>query len=151
MRVATWQGETTFTIDEVPDPIPGKGQVLVAVASTVVPTRKLECFCVDLFGTGHFEIVGLKGNQSVTGKLDGLEIVDVQPAELESCLECYLRLLVQLVILPRTTIALEKLILDLGNLGTITLSASPISSALPNNPAIEEDQLKVFIDMEVSP
>jgi 2-desacetyl-2-hydroxyethyl bacteriochlorophyllide A dehydrogenase len=31
MRVATWQGESEFTIDEVPDPIPGKGQVLVAV------------------------------------------------------------------------------------------------------------------------
>ena len=31
MRVATWQGESTFTLDEVPDPVPGKGQVLVAV------------------------------------------------------------------------------------------------------------------------
>jgi 2-desacetyl-2-hydroxyethyl bacteriochlorophyllide A dehydrogenase len=31
MRVATWQGENRFTLDDVPDPVPGKGQVLVAV------------------------------------------------------------------------------------------------------------------------
>jgi L-iditol 2-dehydrogenase len=31
MKVATWQGESRFTIDDVPDPAPGKGQVLVAV------------------------------------------------------------------------------------------------------------------------
>ena len=31
MRVATWQGENRFTIDEQPEPTPGAGQVLVAV------------------------------------------------------------------------------------------------------------------------
>ena len=31
MRVSTWQGGSEFTLDEVPDPVPGKGQVLVAV------------------------------------------------------------------------------------------------------------------------
>lgn len=31
MKVATWQGENRFTIDDVPDPVPGAGQVLVAV------------------------------------------------------------------------------------------------------------------------
>jgi D-arabinose 1-dehydrogenase-like Zn-dependent alcohol dehydrogenase len=31
MKVATWQGESRFTIDDVPDPAAGKGQVLVAV------------------------------------------------------------------------------------------------------------------------
>jgi threonine dehydrogenase-like Zn-dependent dehydrogenase len=31
MRVATWHGETRFTIDDVPEPVPGPGQVLVAV------------------------------------------------------------------------------------------------------------------------
>ncbi len=31
MKVATWQGESRFTIDNVPDPEAGRGQVLVAV------------------------------------------------------------------------------------------------------------------------
>ncbi|PYM54024.1 MAG: hypothetical protein DMD79_25305 [Candidatus Rokuibacteriota bacterium] len=31
MRVATWHGESRFTLDEVPEPTPGPGQVLVAV------------------------------------------------------------------------------------------------------------------------
>jgi L-iditol 2-dehydrogenase len=31
MRVATWHGESRFTLDEVPDPTPGPGEVLVAV------------------------------------------------------------------------------------------------------------------------
>lgn len=31
MRVATWRGASRFTIDEVPDPVPGPGEVLVAV------------------------------------------------------------------------------------------------------------------------
>lgn len=31
MKVATWHGETRFTIDEVPEPAPGPGEVLVAI------------------------------------------------------------------------------------------------------------------------
>jgi L-iditol 2-dehydrogenase len=31
MRVATWRGETRFTLDEVPEPVPGPGEVLLAV------------------------------------------------------------------------------------------------------------------------
>ena len=31
MKVATWQGESRFTIDKVPEPVAGPGQVVVAV------------------------------------------------------------------------------------------------------------------------
>ncbi len=31
MKVATWRGESRFTIDEVPDPVAGPGQVVVAI------------------------------------------------------------------------------------------------------------------------
>src|SRR5262249_35571099 len=31
MRVATWRGESRFTLDEVPEPVPGPGQVKIAV------------------------------------------------------------------------------------------------------------------------
>ena len=31
MRAATWHGENRFTVDDLPEPSPGPGQVLVAV------------------------------------------------------------------------------------------------------------------------
>jgi threonine dehydrogenase-like Zn-dependent dehydrogenase len=31
MRVATWRGDNRFTLDDAPDPVPGPGEVLVAV------------------------------------------------------------------------------------------------------------------------
>lgn len=31
MKVATWRGESNFTLDEVPEPVAGPGQVVVAV------------------------------------------------------------------------------------------------------------------------
>ena len=31
MRIATWQGESRFTLDEVPEPVAGPGRVVVAI------------------------------------------------------------------------------------------------------------------------
>lgn len=36
MRVATWRGDTRFTLDEVPEPAPGPGEVLVAVDTATI-------------------------------------------------------------------------------------------------------------------
>lgn len=110
--------------------------------------ERLVCFCLDLFVVGHAEITGPVGDQWLLGKVDGLEIVDIQPEGLENSLECYLNLLVQLVILPRVSVALSTMVFDILDLATITLSAS---TTVPNNPAIEDDQIKVFIDLGVSP
>lgn len=116
-----------------------------------IPTDKLDCFCLDLFVTGHVEIVGSAGNERLVGKLDGLEIVDIEPKGLENSIECYLTLLIQLVILPRLSFAMKAIIFEiLDGLATVTLKPTPISAAVPHNPAIEQNQLKVFIDMEVS-
>lgn len=111
--------------------------------------KKLTCFCFDLFTVGHVEVTGSSGNQKLQGKVDGLEIVNIQPVGLENSLECYLSLLLQLVILPRTSIALEKMVFEMMNGATITLSLTPTSPAVPFNPAIEDDQIKVFIDVDV--
>jgi hypothetical protein len=116
-----------------------------------IPTDKLDCFCIDLFATAHVEIAGLPGNQRLVGKLDGLEIVDIEPKGLENSIECYLKLLIQIVLLPRLSVALKTLIFELlDGLFTITLSPTPVSGAVPHNPAVEENKLKVFINMEVS-
>lgn len=113
-----------------------------------LPTDRLQCFCLDLFIVGHIGLIGPVGNQRLNAQLDGIEIVDLRPEGLENSIECYLSLLVQLSILPRINVALPALVLDLANIGTLTLSAS---TSVPNNPAIEDDQLKVFIDIATAP
>lgn len=108
----------------------------------------LSCFELEIYATGHAEVNGPVGFQVVELKLDGLEIVDIDPKGLENGLECYLEALVRFVVLPRLRVALPVFIFELPlGLGTVTLKAA---SAPANNPAIEDDQLKVFIDMEVA-
>ncbi len=120
--------------------------------TTTVPfPRSMECFCLDLYAVGHIEVTGQVGNLKLTGKVDGIEIVDIKPEGLENSIECYLNLLIQLVILPKTSIALENVVFGILDLATITLSPTPTSASVPNNPAIEDDRLKVFIDMGVTP
>lgn len=117
----------------------------------VLPTNKLECFCLDLFIVGHVEVTGVGNRRFLLGKLDGLEIVDVKPDGLESSLECYLNALIQLVILPQTKLEISKFLFQILDLATITFVPTPISPVVPHNPAIEDNQLKVFVNFEVSP
>lgn len=134
-----------------PPPPPDQEERETKKPPTVPHPEELECFCMDLFVVGHVEVTGMVGDQRLLGKVDGLEIVDIKPEGLENSQECYLNLLIQLVILPRVSIAIPKMVFDILNLATITLSLSPTSPAIPNNPAIEDDQVKVFIDLGVSP
>lgn len=143
--------------DDIKDIIPPieKQKDILREHDPVIPTipnpRSMECFCLDLFAVGHVEVTGPIGNQKLTGKVDGIEIVDVKPEGLENSIECYLNLLIQLVVLPKTSIALENVVFGILDLATITLSPSPTSTSIPHNPAIEDDRLKVFIDMVVTP
>jgi len=134
-------------IPEIPQPDPTEKDE-ESIPPFVPPTKKLECFCLDMFVVGHIEMNGPVGDQRLLGKVDGLEIVDIEPDGLENSLECYLNLLLKTVILPRVSIAIPTMVFGILDLATITLSAS---TTVPNNPAIEDDQLKVFIDMGVSP
>ena len=43
MKVATWRGESRFTIDEVSDPVAGPGQVVVAVQAAPVDLTICKC------------------------------------------------------------------------------------------------------------
>jgi hypothetical protein len=81
--------------------------------------------------------------------LEGVEIVDIQPANLEDSLECYIKMLLKLVVLPKLRILLEHEAFDIMQLAEVTLTPTPTSASLPNNPAIEKDQLKAFINVEV--
>lgn len=129
-------------IDDVGPAATGDNNETVAL-----PTESLTCFCLDLFIVGRFEITGPPTFEYAEMKLRGLEIVDIEPNNLESNLECYLRTLAHFVLLPRLRLALSTYTLELlDDQVKVNLTAN---TDVPNNPAVEEDQLKIFVDMEV--
>ena len=100
------------------------------------------CFCLDVYVVGHFDLMSGR----LVGKVDGIEIVDIKPDGLESNLECYIKMTVNVVLRQRLAIALDALALSfpLLGMGTITLAPTP-NPPVPHNPAIEDDQLKAFV------
>jgi hypothetical protein len=116
-----------------------------------IPSRQVLCFCISVFATAHLEVVGPAGGQRLAIRLEDLEIVDIKPDELESNIECFLSTTLRVGILPRLRIALDTMTFELGKFAHLSLSLTPVSASLPNNPAIEDDQLKVFVNVGVSP
>jgi hypothetical protein len=121
-----------------------------------LPTRELLCFCLDAYATGGVRVAKYYGKPYLEPFLDAIEIVDIRPGGLEANVECYLRLLLQLSVLPRLRILLGSITLhltegvpDLFLPTNIAVSAVHPSPEVPNNPAIEDELLKVFIHAEV--
>lgn len=116
---------------------------------TVLPTSRLNCFCIDLFATGCVKVAGPSGYQKMLLGVDGIEIVDLRPEGLENSIECYALLALNQGILPIVGDAISNVAFDFidlpDSLGQLRVSAS---TAVPNNPAIEDDQLKAFINLD---
>lgn len=113
----------------------------------VLPTDEMHCFCIDGVAVGH---VVRKGND-LGARLDGFEIVDITPAGLEDSIECYITLLIKLALIPKLRVALETIVLNIPFVGGLSFSATPAPGIVPHNPAIEDDQVKAFIDVAVTP
>jgi hypothetical protein len=105
------------------------------------------CFCLDLFGVLHVEREGTSTDPVVSLRLDNLEIVDIKPDGLENAAECFLRAMLIMGVLPKVKLALDALIFSVGNV--LTIGPTPLSGAVPFNPAIENDQIKVFVTLTV--
>jgi hypothetical protein len=118
-----------------------------------IPIDKIDCFCLSLFLEGHFETSGVATLPELRAMVDGVEIVDLAPQALENSLECYLRLVLQLAILPQLTVAIQKLVLDVAKMLPAGVSIEvPIGTpAIPNNPAVEQDELRVRINVATGP
>lgn len=129
--------------------------------TVALPTRELVCFCLELYAVGYFEWGTVPGSTQIWLKprLDGLEIVDIEPKNMETAIECYLSTVLRLGILPRLMLPLEKMVLDITaelremglNIGQqVNLEPSAVPADVPNNPAVEEDQLKAFIKLTIT-
>jgi hypothetical protein len=90
---------------------------------------------------------GGAGDPVIALRLDNLEIVDIKPDGLENAVECFLRAMLIMGVLPKVKLALDSLILSVGNV--LTIGPTPISPLVPFNPAIEDDQIKAFITLTV--
>lgn len=142
-------------VEQSPIVFPGQEKPRVAVPpppsdrdTIPLPTESLDCFCLDLFVVGYFEMKGAPGVEVVEMKVEGVELIDVQPDNLESNVECYVRTLLHYVVLPRLRVALSVYVFKLfDGIATATLKAE---TGVANNPAVEDDQLKVFVDLEMS-
>jgi hypothetical protein len=116
-----------------------------------VPFDELTCFCVDIWLTGHFigEVTGWGSvdcgeEYYIIPKVNDIEIVDITPDGLESGLECYMMTVFRTFILRQVEVALRSLSLEIAGL---CVSLCPTSRTVPYNPAIENDRLKVYINI----
>ncbi len=119
----------------------------------VPPTRQLLCFCLDVFAIGHLEIDDLFGEPHLVIHIDAVDIVDIKPDALESTLNCYIRSVAELILREKLTFpVLGTFLLNLPflKLPKVTVSLAP-NPPVANNPAVEDNQVKVFIDLTVAP
>lgn len=122
-----------------------------------IPTKELICFCLDVFAIGGVRIKEYYGKPYLEPFIDDIEIVDLKPEGLENSIECYIKLLLKLNVLPGLRMLLQHAPLNLTQGATDLvdqLDFDPTNIVLspagvPNNPSISEDQLSVFINAEV--
>jgi hypothetical protein len=115
-----------------------------------IPFRELDCFCLDLFLAGGAQFAGPSGHEQVVARLAGIEIVDLTPTGLEDAIECYASLVVRLALIPKLHVPVLRLVEAIAKIGTLTIQPTP-APKVPHNPALEDDQIKVFIDVAVAP
>jgi hypothetical protein len=116
----------------------------------IVIPGKPNCFCLDVFIVGHFELIDTVRGPAVSGWVDDMDIVDIQPKGLEENLICYLRTTVNVLFRQKLFILLEKLSLNFPLFENVHIILFPTPNPpISNNPAIEDDQLKAFVSMDV--
>jgi len=116
----------------------------------IVLRGELNCFCLDVFAVGHIERQIVAGRESLLGKVDDLDIVDIKPDSLEDNIVCYIKTTVNVLLREKLAIAIETLMLSFPLFGLATVNLFPTPNPpVPNNPAIEQDQVKAFVTMTV--
>jgi len=106
------------------------------------------CFCLDVYAIGEIRHQVVAGRDSLVGKVDDLDIVDIKPEALEDNLICYLKTTVNVVLREKLTVAIETLMFNIPLFASASITLAPTPNPpIPNNPAIEDDELKVFVTM----
>jgi len=132
------------------EPDPAREELGMQPVPKTLPGEVPTCFCLEAFGVLRVDRLNIGGTENLVLRLDGFEIVDISPNGLEQMLECYTATTLRVGILPKLRIAADTLVFELGDYLTLNAGLTPPSASVPNNPAIEQDVLKVFIDLGIS-
>lgn len=118
----------------------------------VPPTRKLVCFCLDAYLVAHVKVQNVAGKPSLVGIVDSVDVVGIKPTGLSENINCYLKTTFELLLKEKLIFPISTMLFDLPLMSLATISAQlTLNPPIPNNPAIEDDQLKVFITLTVAP
>lgn len=141
------------------------------VDDPIVPRpNTVHCFCLDAHLTGGLELQrpgASKGTVSIE-ESPAFTVRDVEvtaaesddgqlPTGLREAAECYLQFVVTFSLLPRLASAVEEIVptlvrmLDnvLADLGTSIAITTPTTPGIPDNPAVEDDELRLFLNLDV--
>ena len=147
-------------------------ELLVEFGLPAVPRAdQLRCFCLDVEVVGSVSMVDrptvegpLTIPQSPKLEIDDIRLTDLEamaefplPAGFVHSLECYIEVFLRLGVFPslaetiertiQQALAMQNPVLTLGGL-TATVDL-PTSRTVPDNPAIEEDELRVYVDFDI--
>lgn len=119
---------------------------------TVIPADRLVCACLDAFAVGGVRFREYWQQWYLEPFLDRIEIADIRPENLEMGIECLVDTTFRLSLLPRLRILLADLTFELTKQVSISLQPKPVAESphIPKNPAVERDELKLFIDLGIS-
>jgi hypothetical protein len=111
----------------------------------------LICFSLEFFATGHLytDIEPGTSNPPITRvrvALDGTEIKDLLPSGLEDAVECYIRTVIRGYLLPKLLVDIEPILVKALGIKIIPT----LTPGLPHNPAIEQDELRVWLDIALT-
>lgn len=122
---------------------------LVCESSMRKEKKNIDCFSLNLFATGGCGVTGVPGKQTISMNISGIEIPELKPDGMERAIECYALSALNQGILPKVADTISSLAFNSIHLpegmGSLTLSAS---TAVPHNPAIEDNQLKAFANLD---
>jgi hypothetical protein len=113
----------------------------------VLPVDSLTCFVLQIFAVGHLTVDASGALQQVKMEVDGLEILQIEPSGLEEAVECYLTAMLKGAILPGIVLGIQTI--PINTLG-LTAVTPTLTAGLPNNPAVEDNELRVWLDLAFS-
>ncbi|HEX4022075.1 MAG TPA: hypothetical protein VHX63_13095 [Acidobacteriaceae bacterium] len=118
----------------------------------VPPTRELLCFCLDAYLVAHVVVQTVAGKPSLVGIVDSVDVAGIKPKGLSDNINCYLKTTFELLLREKLIFPISTMLFDIPllSLATITAQLTP-NPPIPNNPAIEDNQLKVFVSLTVAP
>ncbi|HEY3491130.1 MAG TPA: hypothetical protein VGK27_13555 [Candidatus Deferrimicrobiaceae bacterium] len=118
----------------------------------IYPVNPVYSFDLVVYAIGHLVLGGTAPDETLSGVADHLEIVGIAPPGLDNALVYLARLVLKEKVLPKAVLALAPFTLDIPKMvGKVSVSATkPSPATVANNPAVEDDQVKVFVEVTAS-